>query len=464
MSGFFPKSLRRFYRRNPKTATLAGVATTLTAGYAAYTYLAPKLWEKIEELQTSLETKAMMAVMSEFKSQQQEDLAEEHVNAVVQESRMFVEALLPSLRSKVLQCTNVSETIKRIRDLSKKHGNKHPETVSAWKDLKICCLVRLFLSVYGLSLTLLVTTIQRTLWAKASVIQSNDEKAEGKKKQTSFNQRVKDVCLERSTAQIWGDQCGGLEQLADYLGRIIIAETKDWEVYSPIDIAQLRFLIKQVTTKVNGENYEVEHEKRERNREIYLCNLVVPALNVAPPGGTAASHLIAEARAHAAGSDVTLDEALGSLDGDEKLEITKAEEKLVCELLDQSYDVLESPNSTLLLSQLVDKGFACVADTCKAEIYRMTAAAAGGGVTNVAAVKNDDVIDGSTGASKEEEMKPLPSVTLARLLPRLKVISERALTVDSDSNESKYLDNVFSVPALRDLVVDLYRHSAIIRK
>ena len=210
-----------------------------------------------------------------------------------------------------------------------------PEMLAAWHRFKVGVLSRLLLSAYGLSLLVVLLGVLRTLFGKIAVRKPQTtlapdgadgrqlaKKAAGSSGSSGAStlplplpEAVRSACLEAATTRFLDD---GLERLNEAVRDAVEEHTADWDLQQLVTEQKLQALLDRV---------------REQTERVGT-------------GGIRCSHSLA---AYVAPLDDADDEAAvrgheSGGDGD------SVEPQMACRLLDQAYDIFESPNSSVVIN------------------------------------------------------------------------------------------------------------------
>jgi hypothetical protein len=446
------------------------VAAFFGSTYAIYRAAFPFLCEKVKRAHQHVQEKAMAAILEELRSQELKQREETRAASVVCECSMVVCALLPTLHDHVEQLCNVEAAVQHVREQTRKHGRKSDQAAAAWQTLAARCITRLALALHGLALTVTVASVQRILWARTSM-------ADGRK----VSQSIKEACLARATEQVWSPNFGGLHKLVPLLETAASHEMakNEWNVGASVTADALRRLLGRVREQAARAGLAEGMEGTQ-------CDLAVPQLGQMPIRRLCSATHISEEEKHANYEEVDQDCRTAGASASENAELRAVER-----IMAQSFDLLESPNSSAVFEALyacaldlatecfaveidsIVKRTRCVSyhpDVAKASLNgevnfasasspRVSAAT---GAT-VAEMKEKSVADPDVG-NLDEPGQPC-SIPLARLLPRMKRIASMVLEPESmdgsASTTNKYVEKMMSLPEVRGFAETLLRHSAL---
>jgi hypothetical protein len=298
------------------------------------------------------------------------------------------------LRKRLFAQANVDEAILQL----KSSALTKEEKLEKWDEVKILALTRLFAGIYAFVIMSLVLKIQlhilgRYAYRRKAAKNADDEEEEGNDLGTEMQEQFAPF-LSATVEYMLGD---GLEKLVAHVKNTVENATLDWSVQNRLNVS-----VDELEELLTDIREDAECMDKDKGSDGF------PAL---------------------------LSFARWPIEGAE------SKHKNVLQLLNETRDMIESPNFLEALMDTADTAFPAVEELVQSTVFLAPSSPSTAMVTV-----------GSTPPSVHQDMKPLP---FANVIPRLnkviaKVLPERPDEESSASALAKYFPTKESAVLLCD--------------
>jgi hypothetical protein len=152
---------------------------------------------------------------------------------------------LPNVRLRLKEIIDVSETIKRLKELKNDHSDESRDLkVSLWNQIKITSFTSLIATIYSMSAVSILLQVQMNILVRDTIKISNSGILFSHSHSTPLlsstghceNNQEEDIfraLLEGSYTVFFGN---GLERLVNYVKEVVILHVAEWTVESQLNV------------------------------------------------------------------------------------------------------------------------------------------------------------------------------------------------------------------------------------